>query len=41
VVQDVAETLREMQEWRVQHVPREANITAYYLTRWALSLMDK
>jgi hypothetical protein len=25
VVQDVAETLREMQEWRVQHVPREAN----------------
>jgi hypothetical protein len=41
VVQDVAETLREMQEWRVQHVPREANITAHYLARWALSLMEK
>ena len=38
VVQDVAETLRELQEWRVQHVPREANKVAHCLARRALSL---
>jgi hypothetical protein len=41
VVQDVVESSREMQEWRVHHVPMEANKVAHCLATQALSLTEK
>ncbi|XP_059441059.1 uncharacterized protein LOC132173561 [Corylus avellana] len=41
VSHDIAEMLGGLQEWRVQHVPREGNGAAHCLAKYALSCMER